>query len=556
MLLSTSLLFSGLSYTSFGVDIAHGEESEQEIKDIVGLTSEITTITPSRSVSSLSDTVSIVSDGYARAICSANSEYSANPTANEPYSITCVMEPNSKVSSGAVRITPKALSFSGTPVIGGVQSSSQNVTVEVKSCSSTSNGGTTCSWHAYPPTTVSLYMNVFEGISSIMDSETQMAESIDNSSYEFSDVDELTSDQKNGTGADSDYSMTMDYGSDLALYTETSSNQNASGSSTETYYSYANASENARTSIGESVMASNESPYSPLSSNASSSSSSDNNDSSFYSAIDREAGFNQANAESYGNAVNDLFGDDAGSLNRNYNDPEYSGTSDLDNYFSDVESPLREAGSLQGNGADNLYDIVDFPATNNGGNHAEKKQREEKFFDADGNQIDGFFDDTGAWVGTGDPSKIHMIENLNGKTIIVDYLPGAYGMTYAERASEESGRLAQLEQKVFAVLSIVDSPILKSSSGHFKDGSLSDILHDLLGNSFEGSAFDQPDTLSRQQLVKIATHLLMNRGYSLDDIKNGKNYDRGSAYTDPNKAWDFNPIPKLLKETNVTVEAD
>lgn len=548
--MSTSLLFSCLAYTStyFGVEVAHGEESQQEIKDIVGLTSEITTITPSRSVSSLSDTVSIVSDGYARATCSANSAYSSNPTANEPYSITCVMEPNSKVSSGSVRITPKALSFSGTPVIGGVQSSSQSVTVETKSCSSTSSGGTTCSWHAYPPTTVSLYMNVFEGISSIMDSESQMAESIDNSSYEFSDVDELSSEQKNGTGSDSNYSMTMDYGADFALYTETSSNQNASGSSnTETYYSYANASENARTSIGESVMSSNESPYASTSSN---------NDSSFYSSTDREAGFNQANAESYGNAVNDLFGDDAGSLNRNYNDPEYSGTSDLDSYFSDVETPVREAGSLKNDGSDSLDDIVDFPATNNGGNHAEGKQRKEKYFDADGNQIDGFFDDTGAWVGTGDPSKIHMIENLNGKTIIVDYLPGAYGMTYAERASEESGRWAQLEHKFFAVLSIVDSPILKSSSGHFKDGSLSDILHDLLGNSFEGSAFDQPDTLSRQQLMKIATHLLMNRGYSLDDIKNGRNYDKGSAYTDPNKAWDFNPIPKLLKETSVTIEAD
>ena len=51
------------------------------------------------------------------------------------------------------------------------------------------------------------------------------------------------------------------------------------------------------------------------------------------------------------------------------------------------------------------------------------------------------------------------------------------------------------------------------------------------------------------------THKLLSElGYSADDILNGKNYDAGSAYTDPKKAWDMNRITTLLSKHRIALD--
>lgn len=62
--------------------------------------------------------------------------------------------------------------------------------------------------------------------------------------------------------------------------------------------------------------------------------------------------------------------------------------------------------------------------------------------------------------------------------------------------------------------------------------------------------------VSEQDLFETAKKLLMANGMTLDDIINGKGYDKGSAYTEPKQAWDMNRITTLLKSGKVKPHAD
>ena len=110
----------------------------------------------------------------------------------------------------------------------------------------------------------------------------------------------------------------------------------------------------------------------------------------------------------------------------------------------------------------------------------------------------------------------------------------------------------------------------ESNSGYSKNG-FSDILKDSLHNDLDGSnkanslagmihnlisgenetANNDKSTLSNQDLFDLSKRLLMESGFSEEDIQNGENYDTDSSYSDPLTSWDFNRTTTLLKGRKV-----
>lgn len=85
-----------------------------------------------------------------------------------------------------------------------------------------------------------------------------------------------------------------------------------------------------------------------------------------------------------------------------------------------------------------------------------------------------------------------------------------------------------------------------------KSNSLANMIHSLLSGEESGfGANNDKSTLSNQDLFDIAKRLLLEAGFTEDDIKKGLNYDKDSAYTEPNVAWDFNRMTTLLKGRKV-----
>ena len=96
-----------------------------------------------------------------------------------------------------------------------------------------------------------------------------------------------------------------------------------------------------------------------------------------------------------------------------------------------------------------------------------------------------------------------------------------------------------------------NSGLLGAINAKDADSSLAHKLRELIGdgsitNNKRGTATDQ-------ELYDMAKKLLLASGYTLDQIKNGKNYDPNSAYTEPSTAWDMNRITTLLKGKRISL---
>ena len=96
-----------------------------------------------------------------------------------------------------------------------------------------------------------------------------------------------------------------------------------------------------------------------------------------------------------------------------------------------------------------------------------------------------------------------------------------------------------------------NSGLLGAINAKGADSSLAQKLKELIGdgsitNNRRGTATDQ-------ELYDMAKKLLLASGYTLDQIKNGKNYDPNSAYTEPSTAWDMNRITTLLKGKRISL---
>lgn len=81
--------------------------------------------------------------------------------------------------------------------------------------------------------------------------------------------------------------------------------------------------------------------------------------------------------------------------------------------------------------------------------------------------------------------------------------------------------------------------------------SLSDKLAGLLGLNEDSSA---SPSKSNNDLYDIARQLLLANGMTMDDIKNGRNYDANSAFTEPKTSWDMNRITTLIRNKKLKVD--
>ena len=92
--------------------------------------------------------------------------------------------------------------------------------------------------------------------------------------------------------------------------------------------------------------------------------------------------------------------------------------------------------------------------------------------------------------------------------------------------------------------------LLGSMDATSKDGSLGDKLKMLLGDT---NANTRRGTASDQELYDVAKKWLLANGFTMADIRSGKNYDANSAYTEPTVAWDMNRITTLLKGRKISL---
>ncbi|MCR5404599.1 MAG: hypothetical protein K6E91_12390 [Butyrivibrio sp.] len=520
-------------YTSDTVNKAQAETTAnataEDVKTIVGVDDALTVAQPNRYVDQLSDSVSVVMDGYAKGTCAGDGEYSLNPTANERYTITCTLSGNVKNGGNNVRVTPRIVTFSDVPLIGGLKTVAQNAKVEYRTCSDSG-----CSWKPYPTTTITLYANVYEGVTTMVNGDSMVTELAEDG-VDLSDID-VDSLSSSTAGGEESGNYRIGYGdtgssnsanADANPYQSTDSSANSNtqknnmvGTDGELREAYGGNKSDASTSIGNGIT----NPDPTASENG------------IKSSI--ASPFDNATPATYDTEINTLFNDDPDSLNYHYNAIDKDGEEVLDDYFGGVE----DANPANGIDVEEDGDFLNVEHSD-----IDMTTKPEKYIDKNGRLMDGYFDDDGSWIGSDDPVGIAGYIDPSGKLIPVKYLPGAYGVTYTERADEQSGRWAQQKQMLASICSIVESPLMKNSTGSFKQDSLIDSLTEALGNLWEGSAFDAPSTISNQQLYTIAKGLLAKRGYSSDDLKAGYNYDPKSAYTDPTYSWDFHRITRLLK---------
>ena len=69
-----------------------------------------------------------------------------------------------------------------------------------------------------------------------------------------------------------------------------------------------------------------------------------------------------------------------------------------------------------------------------------------------------------------------------------------------------------------------------------------------------GAVEDSFTAASNAELADVAKQMLIGYGTSQEDIKSGKLFDAGSAYTDPQDAWNLNRMSTILKSKKLTVK--
>ena len=93
--------------------------------------------------------------------------------------------------------------------------------------------------------------------------------------------------------------------------------------------------------------------------------------------------------------------------------------------------------------------------------------------------------------------------------------------------------------------------LLDSLTG--RDGeSMLDSLKSTFG--LDDSSSVKKNTMSPQDMYKVAAKVLKKYGYTDEDIAKGTNYDGNSAYSQPDAAWDFNRITTLQKSFKIDVK--
>ena len=94
-----------------------------------------------------------------------------------------------------------------------------------------------------------------------------------------------------------------------------------------------------------------------------------------------------------------------------------------------------------------------------------------------------------------------------------------------------------------------DASLMDRLTGSSTKGSVLSTLKSALGLTSEDDI--RKETMTPQQMYDVARDILKALGYTDEDIAKGLNYDKGSAYTEPDKAWDMNRITTLQKNFKI-----
>ena len=96
-----------------------------------------------------------------------------------------------------------------------------------------------------------------------------------------------------------------------------------------------------------------------------------------------------------------------------------------------------------------------------------------------------------------------------------------------------------------------NSNLLGAITKDVVDSSLAQKLKELMGDN--SITNNKRGTATDQEMYDIAKKLLLAGGYSMDDLRNGRNYDANSAYTEPTTAWNLNRITTLLSGRRISL---
>lgn len=231
--------------------------------------------------------------------------------------------------------------------------------------------------------------------------------------------------------------------------------------------------------------------------------------------------YDSSSDRNYADALNDLLNDSGKSYNGDDGDwgdtnGGGDGFSDLDDYFNGLDDS-KEFGE----GTDGMTDDltgVDPDLLNAAGESNQWGQSE------DGSEGDG---------SEGDGSGESLWENTEGN----------------DGSGSEEDFFSDPTQDLFNVFD--GSAQRRGGSSDTLSGQLQGILDSVKTKVMGGNPAEDSN---EQALYLLAKDYLEGKGYSLDDILHGKNYDKGSAYTEPTNAWDMNRITKLLKEKKIKLD--
>lgn len=232
-----------------------------------------------------------------------------------------------------------------------------------------------------------------------------------------------------------------------------------------------------------------------------------------------ELSYDNNSDSNYGDAINKILNDDS-SYNSGDSDWTSStagnnGSNNLDDYFNGIENG---SDSLDGVTED-LLGVDDdlLNSAEEAGKNTDSFNEEDDDFAADDNYYNN--DDS-------NDSAISDNASILGEgNSVQDLMNAIDGITSGDE----------------------DNIVTDNNSSSSLANSLSKFLKELGGSEAGVTGRDATE----QDLFEIAKKLLLANGLSLDDIINGKSYDKGSAYTEPRQAWDMNRITTLLKSGKI-----
>lgn len=170
-----------------------------------------------------------------------------------------------------------------------------------------------------------------------------------------------------------------------------------------------------------------------------------------------------------------------------------------------------------------------------------------QFYDQNGNRIDGFYDAFGNPIAVFfDENGNFVDENGNPIKVYDRYGNEITGLFDAKGRPIDKSMFKDINGD--GVVNIKD--LMQQTNDAQKQDGFQSFLNSIFGEDNSLNKTVQ-GTLSTQDMYGIAKQILLNAGLDIDDIMNGRNYSKGSAYTEPEDAWDFNRITTLMKARKI-----